>query len=607
MLPSLPLHRAPSPQSLHSQWSDSNPGGATIPLHKLGNPLSKFLHNRQVLGIIRRFRSSPLSKDILDVLTCYLEAGEIVAATKIPILRELSHRAQVEAQVMIQCNVHHTLVYLLDSPNADIIELPMLRHSAANVNRQAIYALNRIGKRSVEGARALMETNVGPLAVIILESEDDDILEWTCEMLGDIARHVKLLDAPNINVLLLTCRILGKIASHWQIPLTRRAAELESCKALILILGYQDPQGGPYSIPSLPLQRWIKYNSDLVLDLLHSPDIATVQSICHGLTKNEALGKIWRISCPTSSETSLERHQRLGNWSTHGSTGANSLYATCGDPVLLPSQKQRFIAPRASKSVPEPSLKGIPVGDEQYLVYPTQLQEQYVGGPSRPVIYNHGTMRGPPSPHPGVFKCRDESGKNAHESKHADDLLCVQFSIEMDNFLPSLFIAAASTLFVRATTAPPPGTVGKFCDFQGRFINVISPQLAGLSPVQGWTDSSNLTVQWFILAPFNEPGIHSQVVASQLFAGQLIETQTGLAVTSWPVGLGNTNPLTLEQPNAADSHQIFKVVAGLSVLFEELICSRNPCPLTKYELDTSLSSSGLHGFERDLQKDLEVS
>ncbi|KAJ6585802.1 hypothetical protein B0H19DRAFT_1059993 [Mycena capillaripes] len=83
---------------------------------------------------------------------------------------------------------------------------------------------------------------------------------------------------------------------------------------------------------------------------------------------------------------------------------------------------------------------------------------------------------------------------------------------------------------------------------------------------------SSAIASWLAYSIFSVsgPGIHSQIVASQLFdtfqfnliagAGQLIETKTGLAVTSWPVGLGNTNPLTFEQPNAADSHQIFKVV-----------------------------------------------
>ncbi|KAJ7937540.1 hypothetical protein B0H13DRAFT_1852512 [Mycena leptocephala] len=56
-----------------NRWSDRNPPGATIPLHTLAKPLAKFLHHRQVLGIIAKARSSPLSKDIVDILTCYLE------------------------------------------------------------------------------------------------------------------------------------------------------------------------------------------------------------------------------------------------------------------------------------------------------------------------------------------------------------------------------------------------------------------------------------------------------------------------------------------------------------------------------------------------------
>jgi hypothetical protein len=67
-----PLRRWSTPQSVHSWWSDSNPPGATIPLHTLAKPLSRLLYHRQALGIIAKRGDDPLSKDIVETLTSYL-------------------------------------------------------------------------------------------------------------------------------------------------------------------------------------------------------------------------------------------------------------------------------------------------------------------------------------------------------------------------------------------------------------------------------------------------------------------------------------------------------------------------------------------------------
>ncbi|KAJ6576028.1 hypothetical protein DFH09DRAFT_1311479 [Mycena vulgaris] len=124
-----PLHRLPTPQSVHSWWSDSNPPGATIPLHTLAKPLIKYLHRRQVSGIIEKSRSSPLSKEVLDILKCYLEAGEIASSTKIIILRDLGRRAQRkdQARTLVQENVHYIVFDLLHSPETSTPELWKLK------------------------------------------------------------------------------------------------------------------------------------------------------------------------------------------------------------------------------------------------------------------------------------------------------------------------------------------------------------------------------------------------------------------------------------------------------------------------------------------------
>ncbi|KAJ7121604.1 hypothetical protein C8R44DRAFT_786541 [Mycena epipterygia] len=116
----IPVQRT---QSLHSWWSDSNSLGATIPLHTLAKPLSRFLHRRQVLGILTQQRSSPLSAHNLDILMCYLEFKEISTSTKLLILQDLDARSksEVEAQTLARENALPVLIRLLDSAETRIV------------------------------------------------------------------------------------------------------------------------------------------------------------------------------------------------------------------------------------------------------------------------------------------------------------------------------------------------------------------------------------------------------------------------------------------------------------------------------------------------------
>ncbi|KAJ7143015.1 armadillo-type protein [Mycena epipterygia] len=220
-----PPRRPPSPQSIHSWWSDSNPTGATISLHTLAKPLSKYLYHRQALGVIERTRPWPVSKEILDDLTCYLEAKEIASSTKILILQDLDRRAQKEAQaqVVVQENVHLILIHLLHSPESSILEsactilgnlavwrsgnaaivdsnhcellVTLSKNGDPTVKRQAIYALSHIGS-SAQGTQTFIEAKGTELAIIMLQSTDTRILKYATRMLGRISNHAEALKIP---------------------------------------------------------------------------------------------------------------------------------------------------------------------------------------------------------------------------------------------------------------------------------------------------------------------------------------------------------------------------------------------------------------------------
>ncbi|KAJ6509671.1 armadillo-type protein [Mycena vulgaris] len=203
MLPILPIQRAASAQSVHSWWSDRNPGGATIPLHTLAKPLSKLLHHRQVVGIIARSQSAPLSREILDVMSCYLEARdvEIPSSTKILILRELHRRAtwELQARIIAQEEVPSILISMLHSTDPYILEtvcrilstLAVWRSGTCVVTTwETSFAISVTADEeatySSQGVRIFIEENAWVLVVDMLQSEDSEILAWIYQRLGDI-------------------------------------------------------------------------------------------------------------------------------------------------------------------------------------------------------------------------------------------------------------------------------------------------------------------------------------------------------------------------------------------------------------------------------------
>ncbi|KAJ6576036.1 armadillo-type protein [Mycena vulgaris] len=204
-------------ESLHSWWSDSNLPGATIPLHTLAKPLSKFLHRRQLSGIISQGRGRPISTDTLEALMSYLEATEIPSSTKLSILEDLTARAQVEAQAqtMGQGYALGVLVRLLHSPEVKIVEsactllgnlslwedvnatiavlnpcshlIYLATRSDAEARKPSSYALSCISRWEA-GVQAMAEANPHELVAQLFQSDDADDLQRACRMLGGLFR-----------------------------------------------------------------------------------------------------------------------------------------------------------------------------------------------------------------------------------------------------------------------------------------------------------------------------------------------------------------------------------------------------------------------------------
>ncbi|KAJ7283201.1 hypothetical protein C8J57DRAFT_1709654 [Mycena rebaudengoi] len=157
----------------------------------------------------------------------------------------------------------------------------------------------------------------------------------------------------------------------------------------------------------------------------------------------------------------------------------------------------------------------------------------------------------------------------------------------------ALALSALGAFSAAAAVGLAPALAGQFviADYQDRIFNLVNTNSANLTPVQGWNDRAVSASRWLFLntstpnvfqivntgtgtflsystAPASASAIRAQIVGNQApslwsfnpAGGPLIETVSGRAVTSWPVGASGSNPLTLEDRNAADTHQNFKIV-----------------------------------------------
>ncbi|KAJ7488263.1 armadillo-type protein [Mycena latifolia] len=166
-------------------------------------------------------------KEILDILMSYLGDEEISTSVKLWILKDLNIRATWEAQArnMAQENDLVVVIYLLHSQERSIVDsvctllgnlaiwksvnaaivlfdpcktlVSLARLSVHGLPKQAIYALSCISNWE-EGARAIADAKAEDLAANLLQSEDTEILEWTCHMLGQVAQFGRRISRGRI-------------------------------------------------------------------------------------------------------------------------------------------------------------------------------------------------------------------------------------------------------------------------------------------------------------------------------------------------------------------------------------------------------------------------
>ncbi|KAJ7476919.1 hypothetical protein B0H11DRAFT_1304274 [Mycena galericulata] len=272
-----PLRRRSTPQSVHSWWSDSNPPGATISLHALAKPLSKFLYHRQASGIIAKGADSPLSRETVEILTTYLTFKDIFPSTRALVLTYLGARAgrtEDDARAIVDGNgiacAMACAAELLQSSNPDVFNLTchMLQNIAQHqslrnavdeidplrillnylspiigrrVLRQAIGPLtSALPKSSIEAFAAYLgsKDSLTPVEALILE----DLCRHAAINATAIAHSLALLKSPSSDVVRLTCMMFGEMASYYPTPdLWRRhwMRGFDPCMHLVWLLDHE--------------------------------------------------------------------------------------------------------------------------------------------------------------------------------------------------------------------------------------------------------------------------------------------------------------------------------------------------------------------------------
>ncbi|KAF7330837.1 hypothetical protein MVEN_02423000 [Mycena venus] len=240
-----PLNRQDTRPSIHSYWSDSNPGlqGPTINLHAAAKPLLRFLYNRQALGIIEKNRGNPLSSEDMDIYLSYFPWNYVSWSTKAEILWHLTYRAgssEEDARTMIVSGVFHFIEQMLRSPDSHlrscswrllarlasyeyaalaILDLkPCAQLVSLSLNEDyevmgvAMHALAQIARR-LEGAQAIIDS----------------------EILG---RVLRLLELPFVGI--GACELVGRLAGHNST--SSAILKLKPCARLLYIVGDEDYQ-----------------------------------------------------------------------------------------------------------------------------------------------------------------------------------------------------------------------------------------------------------------------------------------------------------------------------------------------------------------------------
>ncbi|KAJ7491474.1 armadillo-type protein [Mycena galericulata] len=205
-----PLTRQQTIASIHSWWSDSNPGiwGPTINLHAATKPLMRLMYHRQAIQFIEKSRGTPLSTETVEILSSYLpHTGLCIFFDQ----GRDSHGVAAQSSIRRSRRINtpftwHQLVKILESPSSSI-------------KTEALDLVKRLAV-GVRGA---------------VQEVDEDVLHWMTQLLGspssiteailcDLVRNLARHDSSSVSAIWhLLCVRLVPLLRHEDIDVIGQA------------------------------------------------------------------------------------------------------------------------------------------------------------------------------------------------------------------------------------------------------------------------------------------------------------------------------------------------------------------------------------------------
>ncbi|KAJ6585877.1 armadillo-type protein [Mycena capillaripes] len=288
-----PIARQQTRTSLHSWWSDSNPGlqGPTINIHTMAKPLVRFLYHRQAVQFIRSNAGVPLTPAVLEIYSTYLLCKYVSFETQWTVLAELGNRAQEEneAAMIVESSVLAKALQLLESPNTDI-----RNESCRLVVNLTVYEAT---------ASRILEINPYARLVSLLDDKHPDVVEYALQALANASfwldgaqavvqatvqdQVLKLLKSPNPVVQQSTCRLVQNLGRYEATAAT--ILKINPFVQLVLLLHNEHPGVAGYALQALAnTTLWLDgaqavvqaTAQDQVLKLLESPNSVVREWTC---------------------------------------------------------------------------------------------------------------------------------------------------------------------------------------------------------------------------------------------------------------------------------------------------------------------------------------
>ncbi|KAF7369622.1 hypothetical protein MVEN_00293000 [Mycena venus] len=208
-----------SPQSIHSDWSDSKPPGATISIHAVAKPLMRLMYHQQASKYMKQDRNLPLSRENVNMYLSWLEYKYVGTATKKKILEYIARKKklsdadafEVAQTLLLNSDVVHAflqaadtqlqiyacdvLVNLATNTSSAPVVLQLnpcgrlvsfLRGSDATLTARALKVLEWIAGRP-DGAQAVVEAGALNLVEELFGCSETEVRTGTCDVLTNLA------------------------------------------------------------------------------------------------------------------------------------------------------------------------------------------------------------------------------------------------------------------------------------------------------------------------------------------------------------------------------------------------------------------------------------